>query len=74
MQHPASGPGAETRVSKALGESSTINMHFFPGTHLTEHIREKAGEKNPRYGVSNKLRNFFDFHDVHMAVNFNVML
>lgn len=55
-------------------ESGTISG--VPSQHPFRRARqgESGGAKNPQYCVSNKLRNFFDFHDVHMAVNFNVRL
>lgn len=59
--------------SEAPGERSTINTQCFPSTAYQGEVGEKK-KTTPHYGVSNKLRNFFDFHDVHMAVNFRVML
>lgn len=53
-------------------ERNTINVHFF--RILQSVLSRKWGGEKPQYCVSNKLRNFFDFHDVHMAVNFNVIL
>lgn len=55
-------------------EGSTINVHFFPILQSVKCVWGGGGVGEEQYCVSNKLRNFFDFHDVHMAVNFNVIL
>lgn len=73
MQEADSGPGAEAQARRHPEREAHLTCSASPA----QHIREKwVGKKKPtpHSGVSNKLRNFFDFHDVHMAVNFHVML
>lgn len=73
MQEADSGPVAEARAQRHTEREAQLTCSASPA----QHIREKWVKKKkttPHYGVSNKLRNFFDFHDVHMAVNFRVML
>lgn len=75
MQEAASGPGAEPRAQRHPERETQLTCSASPKSISgRKEVKNKNKKKIPHYSVSNKLRNFFDFHDVHMAVNFHVIL